>query len=206
MTRRCGGLATCDVQLKRGPSLRQANPAVKVMALYQNRHLVKGLCALYARVRGEILRLDRTLATATQFGDVESVQQAKRQDWRAHAEAIARTLGLLDPTVDCAAIAPVVTTPKVGHLPYGGLRRAIVSELRRINSWTTVTDLHRAIIQRHRLTFVSRTAQAAHLQKVREALHALANATPARVERELPLSKSGTGQEQRWRLSRLFAA
>jgi hypothetical protein len=176
------------------------------MRLYQNRHLVKGLCALYARVRGEILRQDRALAAASHVDDAESVRQAKHQDWLAHASAIERTLGLLDPTVDCAAIAPVVTTPKAGHLPYGGLRRAIVSELRRINCWTTVADLHRAIIQRHRLTFVSRAAQAAHLQKVREALHALANANPARVERELPLSKSGTGQEQRWRLSRLFAA
>lgn len=174
-------------------------------SLYKNTHAVVGLKRLYARLKGELKRIDheseKLAAETKQSLDALAVEREARAKQMAN---VGGTLQVLNPAIELEGIQPVVTRSRVAHLPHGTLRREILAVLRAHNDWMTVSDLHDAIVQRNGVAFDNIEAKRKHQQKLREALHVMLQMVPPRLEREHELAAGNFEFKQRWRLGALF--
>jgi hypothetical protein len=174
-------------------------------SLYKNENAVVGLKRLYARLKGELKRIDseseQIVAELKQRLEALAAERASRSKQMAD---VAGTLQLLSPGLELNGILPVVTRKRIAHLPHGTLRREILAVLRENGGWMTVANLHKAIIQRNGIAFGTTEAERKHRQDTREALHVMSHLTPPRVEKELDLPAANFKVEQRWRLGAVF--
>ena len=151
----------------------------------------RGLLRIHARLRGE-------LAKAKDGQDVF----LQPDDARAAMGHIAALMPLLGVRFDPSAMKPIRTLPKIGPLGYGDIRAGILAALRASGSWMTYPELVDAVLAKHRVT-LDVPAHAHFLQKLREAVHALAG--QGAVEKESALKFGDYASVQRCRLSqRLF--
>ena len=174
-------------------------------SLYKNTHAVVGLKRFYARLKGELKRID--LESEKLSAETKRSLDALAAEREARAKQMANvggTLQVLNPAIELDGIQPVVTRSRVAHLRHGMLRREILAVLRANNDWMTVADLHDTIVQRNGVAFDSDEARRKHQQKLREALHVLLHMTPPRVEREHELAAGNFEFTQRWRLGAVF--
>ena len=122
--------------------------------LYQNSHAVVGLKNLYARLKGELKRIDCESGKLAAKDKLRLNALAVERECRAkQLEHVATTLQLLSPAIELEGIRTILTRPRVAHLPHGKLRKEILIVLRKLDDWVTAANLHAVIIQRNGITF-----------------------------------------------------
>jgi len=172
--------------------------------LYKNANAAVGLERLYARLKGELKRLDRERAKAVlETERLLASISAERASRAGQMEKAGATLLLLEPNITLDSIQPIVTTQRLALIPHGGLRSETLSILREHGSWMTSAEIHETLVARTGIVFPSQELKRKHRQTLREALGVMASLDPPRVEREHDL-KPGAFIEQRWRLGAMF--
>lgn len=176
-----------------------------MQTLYKNANAVVGLERLYARLKGELKRIDRESANvASEAQRALASLSAERAFRLEQMEKTGATLRLLEPDVALDSIAPVTTRTRTSRLRHGDVRREILAILREHDRWMSAVEIHEMLLTRNGIVFADREQKRMHLQKLREALHALANFDPPRLEREHDLKPGSFAIVQRWRLSAMF--
>jgi len=148
------------------------------------------LLRLYARLHGELEK--------AKDGEAVLVQWDEAMRAMGH---IAALMPILDVNFEPSLLKPVRTRKRKGPLKHGELRTEILAALRAGGDWMTYPQISTKVLEKRGIVLT--VAQRKHfVQKLREAVHALAG--KGVVEREHELRLGENTQLQRWRLSRMM--
>lgn len=173
-------------------------PSDEYPRIYRNAHLVGGLAAYAARLKGELRRADVELKEP----EAQSEAILRRREYYATLLAHVEAVGVsLDPDAQWSEIAPLVTAP-----PYRTDRGELVIEILRFlksrSQPATVNEVQAHLVNAFSLEFADNKERRRHRAVVTVALHDMCNAFPDVIRCTERLEAGQFDREQRWYFSR----